>query len=95
MFGHIHSGYLNENFTRSPSPVGDNAYSDKALNLTGRAGGCFFTAVPDGAIHASLVDLQDVTGVDGYVPIEAYRASNPRSEAKARGQGVVIHQVVI
>lgn len=95
VFGHIHSGYLNENFTRSPSPVGDNAYSDKALNLTGRAGGCFFTAMPDGAIHASLVDLQDVTGVDGYVPIEAYRASNPRSEAKARGQGVVIHQVVI
>lgn len=95
IFGHIHSGYLNENFARSPSPVGDNAYSDKALNLTGRAGGCFFTAFSDGGINASLVDTQCVDGIDGYVPIEAYRASNPRSEIKARGQGVVVHQVVI
>lgn len=93
--GHIHSGYLNENFARSPSPVGDNAYSDKALNLTGRAGGAFYTAFPDGGINASLVDTQTYEGVDGYEPIEAYRASNPKSAAKARGQGVTIFEVRI
>jgi predicted MPP superfamily phosphohydrolase len=95
MSGHIHSGYLNENFARSPSPVGDNAYSDKALNLTGRAGGAYYTVEPDGSVHASLVDTQCVDGIDGYMPLKQYQASNPKSAIKAQGVGTVIHQVVI
>ncbi len=93
--GHIHSGYINENFARAPSPVGDNAYSDKALNLTGRAGGAFYVFEPDGSVHGTLVDLQCVDGVDGYSALEAYRASCPKSAEKARGPGTAIFQVVV
>lgn len=93
--GHIHSAYVNENFCRSGSPVGDNAYSDKALNLTGRAAGTFFTAFEDGSIEGTMVDLQEYEGIEGYSPIEAYRASNPKSAIKAQGQGVTIFQVVV
>lgn len=93
--GHIHSEYMNENFCRSSSPVGDNAYSDKALNLTGRAAGTFFTAFDDGSIEGTMVDLQEYEGIEGYSPIEAYRASNPKSAKKAQGQGVTIFQVVV
>lgn len=95
MSGHIHSAYLNENFSRSGSPVGDNAYSDKALNLTGRASGMFYTVEPDGSIHGCMVDTQNVDQVEGYEPLEQYRASNPKSAIKAKGQGAVIHQVVV
>ena len=93
--GHIHSEYMNENFCRSSSPVGDNAYSDKALNLTGRAAGSFFTAFDDGSIEGTMVDLQEYDEFEGYAPIEAYRASNPKSAIKARGQGVTIFEVVV
>lgn len=95
IFGHIHSGHLNENYARSPSPVGDNAYSDKALNLTGRAGGAYYIAEPSGAIHARLQDTQDISDVEGYTPIEAYRAHNPKSAVKADGPGTTIFQVVV
>lgn len=93
--GHIHSGYINENFARAPSPVGDNAYSDKALNLTGRAGGAFYVFEPDGSVHGTLVDLQSVEGIDGYQALQAYRASCPKSAEKARGPGTAIFQVVV
>lgn len=93
--GHIHSEYMNENFCRSSSPVGDNAYSDKALNLTGRAGGSFFTAFSDGSIEGTMVDLQEYEDYEGYSPIEAYRASCPKSERKARGPGTTVFEVVI
>lgn len=93
--GHIHSGYINENFARAPSPVGDNAYSDKALNLTGRAGGAFYVFEPDGSVHGTLVDLQSVEGIDGYEALQAYRASCPKSAEKARGPGTAIFQVVV
>ena len=93
--GHIHSGYLNENFGRAPSPVGDNAYSDKALNLTGRAGGAYYTFEPDGSVHASLVDLQACDDVSGYETLDCYKAGNPKSAAKAEGPGTAIFKVVV
>jgi len=93
--GHIHSAYMNENFARSGSPVGDNAYSDKALNLTGRASGAYYTVEPDGSVHASMVDTQNVDHIEGYTPLKEYQASCPKSAIKAQGQGVTIFQVVV
>lgn len=93
--GHIHSAYLNENFARSGSPVGDNAYSDKALNLTGRASGSYYVVEPDGSLHGFMCDTQTVDGIDGYVPLKQYQASCPKSALKAQGQGVTIFQVVV
>lgn len=37
IFGHIHSARVSDNFGRSASMVGANDYSEKALNLNGRA----------------------------------------------------------
>jgi len=95
MSGHIHSAYMNENFARSGSPVGDNAYSDKALNLTGRASGAYYTVEPDGSIHAAMVDTQCVDQIDGYTPLKEYQASCPKSADKARGEGVTVFKVTI
>ena len=57
--GHIHMAYLSDYFSRSGSTVGNNAYSHKALNLTGRASQNLYLVAPSGNIPAVKVDLQE------------------------------------
>lgn len=65
IFGHIHSAYLSDTFSRSASLVGNNDYSEKALNLAGKASQNLYF-VNENDIHAMKVDLQNTDGVDGY-----------------------------
>ncbi len=65
LFGHIHEAYISENFARSGSPVGDNSYSDKALQLSGRASQNFYVVHKNGNIDGMKSDLQ-CYGDDGY-----------------------------
>ena len=37
IFGHIHSARIGDLYSRSSSMVGSNSYSERALNLAGRA----------------------------------------------------------
>ncbi len=71
IFGHIHSACISDKYARSSSLVGDNAYSNKGLNLSGRASQNIHIVYPD-AIDSMKIDLHDVTGIEGYDFEEKY-----------------------
>ena len=64
--GHIHSCYMSDNFARSSSIVGSNSYSERTLNLTGKASHNSFLFYEDGTIDGIKNDLQNTDGYSGY-----------------------------
>ena len=62
IWGHIHEAYISDNFARSGSPVSNNDYSAKGLNLSGRASqSCYlFYQGRDNGRDGLKVDLQSV-----------------------------------
>jgi hypothetical protein len=92
--GHIHMAYLSDYFSRSGSTVGNNAYSHKALNLTGRASQNCYLVAPDGNIHSIKIDLQEYDYDNAYDVTAELVAYNAKSVDKCHTP-TVIHQVVI
>ncbi len=94
IFGHIHEAYISDQFARGSSPVGDNAFSAQALNLTGRASQNFYVIHENGNIDGMKVDLQNVEGVTGYNFDTALEAYNPKSADKAKHTETVFKVVI-
>ena len=71
--GHVHSARVGDTFSRSASLVGANDYSEKALNLEGRASQNCFVFHQNGNRDGMRVDLNNVDDVkSGYeVPPES------------------------
>lgn len=93
IFGHIHFANITDLYTRSGSLVGMNAYSDRGLDLVTRASQVFHI-LTEHSLHNMRVDLQDVTGYEGYpirTDLDAYHA---KSLEKLHKKEIVI-QVVI
>ena len=79
IFGHIHSARIGDNYARSSSMVGANDYSEKALNLAGRASQNCYIFYNNGNRDGIKVDLQNcATGVryDIDKSIESYNAKS-------------------
>ena len=78
IFGHVHSARVGDNFGRSSSMVGANDYSEKALNLNGRASQNCYIFYDNGNRDGIKVDLQNVTeaGYDIDKSLEAYNAKS-------------------
>lgn len=73
--GHIHSAYISDNFARSSGMPGNNAYSERALNLNGKASQNLYIVWKDKTIDGIKVDLQCTDGIEGYpfdVLLKAY-----------------------
>lgn len=64
--GHIHSTYIANNFARSASLVGSNAYAERNLNFTSRAAQNIFVVYEDGTIDGTMIDLQEYDGYEGF-----------------------------
>lgn len=64
--GHIHSTYIGNNFARSASTVGSNAYAERNLNFTSKASQNAFVVHTDGTIDGYMIDLQKYEGYEGY-----------------------------
>ena len=64
--GHIHSTYIGNNFARSASTVGSNAYAERDLNFTSKASQNLFVVDKDGSIDGYMIDLQKCDGYEGY-----------------------------
>lgn len=64
--GHIHSTYVGNNFARSASTVGSNAFAERTLNFTSKASQNLFVVDSDGSIDGYMIDLQNYDGYDGY-----------------------------
>jgi len=87
IFGHLHSAFISDVFARGSSLVGANEYSDRDLGYLSRASQNIHIVYNSNRIDSIKVDLQDVTGIEGYNisrELEAYNAKssyevNPKS----------------
>tara|TARA_Y100000593_G_scaffold50076_1_gene94400 strand:+ start:2953 stop:4116 length:1164 start_codon:yes stop_codon:yes gene_type:complete len=93
IFGHVHSARVGDNFGRSSSMVGANDYSEKALNLNGRASQNCYIFYSNGNRDGIKVDLQNVSekGYDIDKSLEAY---NAKSHGKSRKRKTIFEVVV-
>ena len=79
--GHIHATNVGDFYARSSSLVGSNSYSENALNLAGRAAQNYYLC-SNGRINTVVVDLQDISNVEGYNVIQELEAYNAKSVSK-------------
>ena len=93
IFGHVHSARVGDNFGRSSSMVGANDYSEKALNLNGRASQNCYIFYSNGNRDGIKVDLQNVDQ-EGYDIKESLEAYNAKS-AKKRKKTKTIFEIVV
>jgi predicted phosphodiesterase len=94
MSGHLHEAYISDNFSRSSSMCGQNAYSDKGLQLSGRASqniGIFYKNKNRDIIK---VDLHNVDGLDGYNVTKELEAYNTKSHDKLCNNKTIIKIVI-
>lgn len=91
--GHLHSTMITDNLSRSSSLVGSNAYSENALNLTGRAAQNIYIFTKDGR-HDISIDLQNTDSYEGYDIKKELEAYNAKSLSKTV-QNKTIFKVVI
>ena len=93
IFGHIHSARVGDNFSRSSSMVGANDYSEKALNLSGRASQNCYIFYDNGNRDGIKVDLQNYTD-DMYDIEKSLESYNAKSHEKLN-VGKTIFKVVV
>jgi len=79
IFGHLHSALVGDMYARGSSLVGANEYSDRGLQLNSRASQNIHIIYSKDRIDSIKIDLQDVTGIEGYDirrELEAYSAKS-------------------
>ena len=92
IFGHIHSARIGDLYSRSSSMVGANDYSEKALNLSGRASQNCYIFYENGNRDGIKIDLQNYG--KGYDIDDSLAEYNPKSHDKLN-QGTTIFKVVV
>ena len=92
--GHFHSARVGDNYSRSASLSGSNAYSDKELQLAGRASQNIFIFWEDGNHDGIKIDLQCVDKIEGYDIKKELEAYNAKSAEKMH-HGETILKIVI
>tara|TARA_Y100001973_G_C5209214_1_gene344212 strand:- start:3549 stop:4754 length:1206 start_codon:yes stop_codon:yes gene_type:complete len=92
IFGHIHSARVGDNFSRSSSMVGANDYSEKALNLAGRASQNCYIFYENGNRDGIKIDLQNYE--DGYKIDKSLEAYNAKSNLKTSKPQTIFKVVV-
>jgi len=93
LFGHVHSAYISEHFARGGSLVGDNAYSDRDLQLCGRPSQNAHILFENGNRDSTKIDLTNTGDIQGYNIVKELEAYNAKSAKKAKSK-TVIFQVV-
>ena len=93
IFGHVHSARVGDNFGRSSSMVGANDYSEKALNLNGRASQNCYIFYDNGNRDGIKIDLQN-TQNEGYNIDKSLEAYNAKSHGKVKTKKTIFEVVV-
>ena len=93
IFGHVHSARVGDNFGRSSSMVGANDYSEKALNLNGRASQNCYIFYDNGNRDGIKIDLQN-TQNEGYNIDKLLEAYNAKSHGKTKTKKTIFEVVV-
>lgn len=86
--GHIHAAMVSDYASRNSSLSGGNAYSEEALGFCSKASQNMHLVYPEsrgcpGGLDGIKLDLQDVTGVDGYPIVEVLAEHSARGSDKA------------
>lgn len=92
IFGHVHSCQIGDLHARSGSLVGANAYSERKLNVPGRASQNIHFVRKD-SINSIRIDLQE-TENEGYPILEFENCYNPKSEQKTRDGHLILSIIV-
>lgn len=85
IFGHLHTCLIGDVFSRGSSLVGANEYSDRGLQLLSRASQNIHIIYSRDRIDSIKIDLQDVTGVEGYDIKKELEVYNAKSSDKEKG----------
>ena len=93
IFGHVHSARVGDCFGRSSSMVGANDYSEKALNLGGRASQNAYVFYDNGNRDGIKIDLQNVD-CEGYNIDKTLEAYNAKSAKKSKKTETIFKVVV-
>ena len=93
IFGHVHSARVGDTFGRSSSMVGANDYSEKALNLGGRASQNAYVFYDNGNRDGIKIDLQNVD-CKGYNIDKTLEAYNAKSAKKSKKTETIFKVVV-
>ena len=93
IFGHVHSARVGDVFGRSSSMVGANDYSEKALNLGGRASQNAYVFYDNGNRDGIKIDLQNVD-CKGYNIDKTLEAYNAKSAKKSKKTETIFKVVV-
>ena len=92
--GHLHECCISDNFSRSASMCGQNAYSDKGLMLSGRASQNIGILYSNRNRDFIKVDLQDSEDYEGYNIIKELESYNTKSHDKLCKNKTIIKIVV-
>lgn len=89
--GHIHSARVGDTYGRSSSLVGANPYSEKNLNLEGRASQNIYVFNENKTIDGIKIDLQnyDDVGYDINKAIEEYSYNSKSKEKLKEGKTIL------
>lgn len=90
LFGHLHSARVGDCYARSSSLCGSNDYSDKALQLEGRASQNLFTIDEYGNNNGFKIDLQNVNHIEGFDIQKELEEYDAKSLSKTRKNKVII-----
>ena len=94
MWGHVHEALIADQYARSSSLVGSNAYAENALNLGGRASQNFYVMHQGGGFDGIKIDLQNVDDVEGYNIQSRLEAYNTKSANKCHIQQTIFSVVI-
>lgn len=94
IWGHIHEALISDQYARSSSLVGTNAYAENALNLSGRASQNFYVMHKDGGFDGVKIDLQHTDNIKGYNIQQRLEAYNTKSVAKCHIPQTIFSVVV-
>ena len=93
IMGHVHSASVGDNYSRSSSMAGTNDYSDKGLNLAGRASQNCYIFYENGNRDGIKIDLQNVSE-EMYDIDKSLVAYNTKSATKNKGKTTIFEIVI-
>ena len=91
--GHLHETMIRDSIARSASLVGSNAYSEKALNLSGKAAQNIYIFTNDGRQDVRI-DLQETDGWDGYNIDQELFSYNTKSLSKTYKKDTIFKIII-
>jgi uncharacterized protein YwlG (UPF0340 family) len=91
--GHLHETMIKDSIARSASLVGPNAYSDKALNLSGTAAQNVYFFTKDGRQDVRI-DLQETDKWIGYDIDEELFSYNAKSLQKTYKKDTIFKIII-